>query len=234
MRTTDFTPAPSPAPSLLRRLLPLLAIALPIVAVAVLATRLGELPMVRTGIASLQSVSDEWWAVPLFLVAYAAFALFLLPVGLLSATSALVWGWKLGGAIDLVAATLSAVLPFFLARGGLSGWMSRRIRAEDVPRLDSPFLLFLLRVVPLVPYVALNYIAGSATRIRTRDFVLMTFAGCIPSAFLFAWFVDTMAAGASGMATQAKIFGVCAIIAAVAILLRFAANRLARRAAERA
>jgi uncharacterized membrane protein YdjX (TVP38/TMEM64 family) len=168
--------------------------------------------------------------VPLFFVAYGLCALFLLPVGLLSALAALVWGWRIGGAIDLVACTLSALPPFLLARGGLSQWMERRIRRQDVPALDSPFILLLLRIVPLVPYVALNYIAGSATRIRVRDFVAMTFAGSIPSAFLFAWFVDTMAAGAVGAAEQAKIFAVCGIIAAVAILLRLAADRLARRA----
>lgn len=226
MRTTLFTSVLSRV----RRLLPLLAIAVPIVVVAVLATRLGELPAVRAAITSMQRVADDWWAVPLFVVAYAIFALLLLPVGLLSAMSALVWGWKLGGAIDLLACTLSALPPFLLARGGLSSWMERRILRDDVPKLDSPFILFLLRVVPLVPYVALNYITGSAGRIRTRDYVLMTLVGSIPSAFLFAWFVDTMAAGAGGVATEAKIFGACALIAVVAIILRLAANRIARRA----
>ncbi len=220
MRTTLFTYA--------RRLLPLLAIAVPIMVVAVLASRLEHLPQVRSFIVSMQSIDGEWWAVPLFIVVYALFAIFLLPVGLLSALAALVWGWKVGGAIDLAACTLSALGPFFLARGGLSRWMERRIRREDLPALDSPFILLLLRIVPLVPYVALNYIAGSATRIRTRDFVLTTFAGSIPSVFLFAWFVDTMAAGAVGAATEAKIFGVCALIAVVAILLRLAANRWLR------
>lgn len=222
MRKTLFT--------FTRRLLPLLVIAVPIMVVAVLASRLEHLPQVRSFIVSMQSVDGEWWAVPLFLVAYGLFALFLLPVGVLSALAALVWGWRIGGAIDLAACTLSALPPFLLARGGLSQWMERRIRRQDVPALDSPFILLLLRIVPLVPYVALNYIAGSATRIRTRDFVVMTFAGSIPSAFLFAWFVDTMAAGAVGAAEQARIFAVCGIIAAVAILLRLAADRLARRA----
>jgi uncharacterized membrane protein YdjX (TVP38/TMEM64 family) len=212
-----------------RRFLPLIAIAVPIVIVAIVATRLGDLPQVRAAIGSMRAVSGEWWAVPLFLIAYALFAMFLLPVGLLSVTGVLVWGWKVGGTLDLVACTLAAMPPFLLARGGLARWMERRIRREDVPALDSPFILFLLRVVPLVPYVALNYLAGSATRIRTRDFLLMTFAGSIPSVFLFAWFIDTMAAGASGAATQAKIFGACALIAIVAIVLRVVADRVARR-----
>ena len=214
----------------IRRLLPLLAIVIPIMAVALLASQLERLPQVRAFIASMQSLDGEWWAVPLFVLAYAVFALFLLPVGLLSATAALVWGWKVGGAIDLLACTLAALPPFFLARSGLARWVERHIRRDEVPALDSPFILFLLRVVPLVPYVALNYIAGSATRIRTRDYVLTTVAGSVPIVFLFAFFVDTMAAGAVGAATEAKIFAVCAVIALVAILLRRAANRVARRA----
>src|ERR1700741_1204535 len=115
MRTRHFT--------FTRRLLPLLAIAVPVVAVAVLASRLGHLPQVRSFIASMQSIDGEWWAVPLFLVAYGLFALFLLPVGLLSALAALVWGWRIGGTIELVACTLSALPPFLLARGGLGQWM---------------------------------------------------------------------------------------------------------------
>jgi uncharacterized membrane protein YdjX (TVP38/TMEM64 family) len=225
MRRTSFTPVLR----LARRLLPLLPIVLPIIAVALVATRLGELPAVRAAIGSMQSVSGEWWAVPAFVVAYACFALFLLPVGLLSATGVLVWGWQMGGAIDLIACTISALPPFLLARGGLSRWMERRIHRDDVPALDSPFALFLLRVVPLVPYVALNYIAGSATRIRRRDYLMMTFIGSIPSVFLLAWFIDTMAAGASGAATQAKIFGVCTVIALAAIALRLVADRFVKR-----
>lgn len=221
MRMTLFTSA--------RKLLPLLAIAVPILIVAVLASRIEQLPEVRNFIASMKSVDSEWWAVPLFLLIYALFATFLLPVGLLSAIAALVWGWKVGGLIDLTACTLASLPPFFLARGGLARWIEKRIKREDVPALDSPFVLFVLRIMPIVPYVALNYLAGSATRIRTRDFVLMTFAGSIPSVFLFAWFVDTMAAGAVGAATEAKIFAVCAVIAVVAILLKLAANRVTRR-----
>ncbi|HYC62776.1 MAG TPA: VTT domain-containing protein [Thermoanaerobaculia bacterium] len=222
MREALFTPR-------VRRLLPLLAVAVPIIAVAIAATRLGDLPAVRAVLTSLRSVAGEWWAVPLFVVAYVVFALLLLPVGLLSATGVLVWGWKFGGALDLVSATIAALPPFLLARGGLARWMERRIRREDLPALDSPFVLFLLRIVPIVPYVALNYIAGSATRVRTRDFLLMTFVGSVPSVFLFAWFVDTVAAGASGVATEVKIFGVCAVIAVVAIALRWVADRFVRR-----
>jgi uncharacterized membrane protein YdjX (TVP38/TMEM64 family) len=210
---------------MLRKYLPLAMVVAPIVAVAFVATRLADFPMARAFVTTMQSAAGEWWAVPLFVVAYVVFAIFLLPVGLLSATAALMWGWKAGGTLELFTSTMAALVPFLLARKGFAKWVEKRVRYDDAPALHSPFILFLLRIVPLVPYVALNYIAG-ATRIRTRDFVITTLAGSIPSVFLFAYFVDTMAAGAMGAATQAKIFAVCGAVAVVAIILRLTADRL--------
>lgn len=215
-------------PLAVKRFLPLLAIVVPIVVVALLATRLGDLPAARAAIAALRSAAGEWWAVPLFVVAYALFTIFLLPVGLLSAAAALTWGWKVGATIELLTLTPASVVPFLLARRGLAGFVQRRIPREDLPALDAPFHLLILRIVPVVPFVALNYIAG-ATRIRLRDYVAATLVGSIPSAYLFAYFVDTLAGSAMGVATQAKIVGACALIAIAAILLRWAALAVTER-----
>jgi uncharacterized membrane protein YdjX (TVP38/TMEM64 family) len=212
----------------LRRFLPLAAIVVPIVAVAFVATRLGDFPAIPSTITMMQGAAGEWWSVPLFVLAYTLFTVFLLPVGLLSAAAALMWGWKLGAAIELATLSAASLIPFLLARRGLSGFVERRIDRDDLPVLDSPFNLFLLRVVPVVPFVALNYIAG-ATRISTRDYVLVTLAGSVPSAVLFAYFVDTLAGSAMGVATQAKIVAACALVAAAAVILRLAARRVARR-----
>ncbi|HYH07716.1 MAG TPA: VTT domain-containing protein [Thermoanaerobaculia bacterium] len=212
---------------MLRRYLPLALVVAPILAVAFVATRLSEFPAARAFVTTMQGAAGEWWAMPLFVVAYLVCAIFLLPVGLLSATAALMWGWQMGGTLELVTSTLAALVPFFLARKGLARWVEKRVRSEDAPALHSPFVLFLLRIVPLVPYVALNYIAG-ATRIRTRDYIVTTLVGSVPSVFLFAYFVDTMAAGAMGAATQAKIFAVCGAVAVVAIILRVIADRFVR------
>jgi uncharacterized membrane protein YdjX (TVP38/TMEM64 family) len=212
----------------MRKYLPLALVVVPVIVIAVAATYAGSLPAVRAFITTLQAAAGEWWAAPLFIVAYVVFTIFLLPVGLLSATGALMWGWKVGGSLELLAATLGSIVPFLLARRGLGAWLERRIRRDDLPALDTPFTLLLLRIVPIVPYVALNYIAGT-TRIRLRDNVLMTFFGSIPSVFLFAFFVDTMAASATGAATQAKIFAACAAVAAMAIIGKLVANRVARR-----
>jgi uncharacterized membrane protein YdjX (TVP38/TMEM64 family) len=212
----------------IRDFIPLAAIVVPVVAVAILATRLGDLPAAQAALAAVRSAAGEWWALPLFAAVYTLFTVFLLPVGLLSAAAALMWGWKLGATIELATLAFASMVPYFLARRGLSGWVQRRLPRQELPALESGFNLFLLRVVPLVPFVALNYIAG-ATRVRTRDYVVATVAGSVPSAFLFAYFVDTMAGASLGVATQAKIVGACVLVAAAAIILRLAARRVARR-----
>ena len=205
--------------------LPLLPMVIPIVIVAFLATRLGEFPAARAAVETMRAGADRWWAIPLFVVLYAICTVLVLPLGLFSAAAALIWGWKAGGAIELVTCTLSAIPPFVLARRGLARWAERRISRENAPVLDSRFTLFLLRLVPLMPYVALNYIAG-ATRIRLRDYVLTTFLGTLPSVFLFAWFVDTMAGAAIGVVTHMKIAAVCTVVALVAIVVRIVAKRM--------
>lgn len=211
-----------------KRLAPLGCVVIPLVAVAIAATRLAEIPAARAVVATIREAGHLWWSMPLFVVLYVLFTVFLLPVGVLAATAALTWGWKIGGTLELITATISALVPYLLARRGLAGWIERRIPRERVPELDSPFVLFLLRLVPLVPFVALNYIAG-ATRVRPRDYVVTTFVGSIPSVFIFAYFVDTVASGAAGRATQMNIVIACLLVAAAAIIGRLVARRLAPR-----
>ncbi|HVG25424.1 MAG TPA: VTT domain-containing protein [Thermoanaerobaculia bacterium] len=211
--------------SRIRGLWPLAAMVIAVVAVALVATRLGDIPAARAAIDAMRAGANAWWAVPLFVALYALFTVLFLPVGLLSAAAALTWGWKLGATIELLTCTAVSTLPFFIARRGLAPWIERRIAKQHVPALESPFTLFLLRVVPVVPYVALNYIAG-ATRVRTRDYVLTTFFGILPSTYLFAYFVDTMAGAAVGVVTHAKIAAVCVLVAVMAIVTRLAVRRL--------
>lgn len=225
MRIPLFTPAMTRRA---RALLPLAAIVVPVVAVALVAVRLGDVPAARAVITTMKSAAGEWWAIPLFVAAYAGFSLFLLPLGLLSAAAALMWGWKVGAIVELASVIVASVPPFLLARRGLARWVERRIPREDLPLLDSAFALFVVRLVPVVPFVALNYIAG-ATRIRLRDYVAVTAVGSVPSIVLFLYFVDAMAGSALGVVTQAKIVGACVALAAAAIIFRFAASRVARR-----
>jgi len=195
----------------------LAAIALPIVVAAILLSNLQRLPFAAELIAGLRAAATEWWAVPLFIALYALFALLLLPVGLLSAAAALAWGWKVGGAIELVTCTLVALVPFQLARGALALRVEQFLRRRGIESLAGRhefFPLLLLRILPVVPYVALNYLAGLA-RVRRRDYIVATFLGSIPSVFLFQWFVAT-----AGEGSPLKVMGACAVVALFAIIVR--------------
>lgn len=210
-----------------KRLAPLGCVVVPVVAVALAASRLAEIPAARAVVATIREAGGVWWSMPLFVVLYVVFTVFLLPVGVLSATAALTWGWKIAGTLELITCTFAAIVPYLLARRGLAGWIERRIPRERVPELDSPFILFMLRLVPLVPFVALNYIAG-ATRIRLRDYLVTTFAGSAPSVFIFVYFVDAVASGAEGKATQMNIVIACVLVAVFAISGRLVAKKIGR------
>lgn len=219
----------------LRAILPLLAVGIPIGVVAVLLANMHSIPVVQEAVEVMREAGGEWWAIPLLLVLYCVLALLLLPVGMLSAAAALAWGWQAGGLIDLLAATLASLPPYLIARHRLpqraEAYLERHhLTFETAPEL---FPLLILRIVPVVPYVALNYIAGLA-RFRVRDYLLATFVGTIPSSFLFAFFIDTLGQSALGAATQLRIIGACAAIAALLIIGRWGARyaaRIARRPA---
>ena len=153
----------------------------------------------------ITSVRHHWWTPLAFAACYVAAAVLFLPVTFLSVVAALIWGWKIGGAIELIAATLAAGVPFAVARGLAPEWLERRLAARFPGgrlREEGMTLLLLLRLIPVVPYVAVNYLAGFGT-FRFRDFLITTFLGMIPSVFVFAYFVDAIAAG---LITQRQVF----------------------------
>lgn len=206
-------------------------VALPIVVVALLLARLGGTDAAAALIVELKRVAGQWWAIPAFVALYVLFSVFLLPVGILAVAAAVAWGWKLGGAIELVTCTIAAMVPYALAHGRASAWIERRLAklGAATPSFEGEngtFALLLLRIVPLLPFVAMNYVAGLA-RVRTRDYVWTTFAGSAPSVFVFAYFVDTMAAGAIGAATQMRLVAACVAVALMAIIARWLGRRFA-------
>lgn len=213
----------------LRALIPLVVIALPIAVVALLLANMQNVPLMQEAVGHMRDVGREWWAIPLFFLSYCVLALLLLPVGMLSAAAALAWGWQLGGLIDLVAATVASIPPYLIARHRLPQRVEIYLEKHGLKLETTPefFPLLILRIVPIVPYVALNYIAGLA-RFRFRDYLVATFLGSIPAAFLFAFFIDTLGDSAMGAATQLRIVGACAAIAALLIIGRWGARYAAR------
>ena len=132
---------------------------------------------------------DQGW-VFLFAALYLPFSALLLPGTWVTIFCCLVFGfWPTFPAIVL-ASNLGAELAFLLGRtllrGRVHAWLVTRPKLRAVERAigeESFRLVFLLRLTPLVPFNALNYLLG-VTPIRFGPYALATFLGMLPGTLL--------------------------------------------------
>ena len=182
---------------------------------------------------TMRQYSDRWWIVPAYVLAYAILDILFIPTQFLSIAAVLMWGWMKGGTIELFSATFGALFPYLIARSTLRESVAARLRTHETIfnalERDSFTLLLLLRVVPIIPYTALNYVAGLAS-MTTQRYLLATFLGIIPSTYIFAYFVDATVQGV--MAPRdviVRVIAAGALLAALIIVTRLAAPRVRRR-----
>lgn len=126
----------------------------------------------------------------LFAGAYALLTVAVVPASPLTIASGALYGVAGGAALSVVGATTGALAAFLVARratgnaqisarGGRLGAIQRRLEGRGLLALLS------LRLVPVVPFSALNY-ASAASGISTRDYAIATGLGIIPGALLYA------------------------------------------------
>lgn len=132
-----------------------------------------------------QVVADAGRAAPIVFVGlYATATLAPVPKNVLSALAGLLFGLVQGVLLVLVAALLGAVVAFGLGRAlgreAVERWTSTRVREVDaLLARRGLFAVIAVRLVPVVPFTAINYAAG-LTGVRPRDYVLGTALGVIP------------------------------------------------------
>lgn len=127
------------------------------------------------------------WAAPvLYAAVYAALTLTPAPATVLSIGAGLLFGLATGLAVVMGGALAGAITAFALSRG-LGRAAVTRIDSVRLRRLDRLLrrrgLLALIgvRLVPLLPFSALNYACGLSA-VPTRDYVLGTAIGILPAA----------------------------------------------------
>ena len=148
------------------------------------------------------------------------------------------WGLVLVSPVSVFAATASVVLGRTVARD----WVVRRLGQD--PRLaaidaavghNGLKIVLLLRLSPLFPFNALNYLLG-LTRVRMRDFVLGSWIGMLPGTALYV-FIGSLVTTASELASGARpstglwgqallIVGLVATLAVTILLTRIARRAL--------
>ena len=129
-----------------------------------------------------QSVGP-WFPVA-FLIAHIVVTVVPVPRTAFTLAAGLLFGPLLGVVIAVVASTASAVIALLLVRA--AGWrLNRLVRYRAIDRLDQRLgergwvAILSLRLIPAVPFSALNYGAG-ASAVRLWPYTLATLAGVLP------------------------------------------------------
>lgn len=137
------------------------------------------------------AVRDDYLLVFLaFVLAYVVTVALSVPgASLLTIVGGYLFGWFVGCAVTVAAATTGAVVIFLIARSALGEPLRNRAgpfmaRLAEGFREDALSYLLFLRLVPLFPFWLVN-IAPAVFEVRLRVYVLATAVGIIPGTFAY-------------------------------------------------
>jgi len=139
-----------------------------------------------------------------------------LPAEVVAITAGLVYGPLLGSGIIWTGAMLGALAAFEIGRlGSLSLPHSNRLVSPAIMRRVRAFdqagpALFMARLIPLLPFFALNYAAG-LSGMRRRTYTIATATGILPLTLL-------LVLGGHGLATTGWMWPVALIGLTVAVI----------------
>lgn len=125
-----------------------------------------------------------------FAALYALLTVALVPGSALTIAAGAVYGPLGGTLVSIVGAVAGATAAFGVARRAARDAVEQ-VQGERVARVQQRlrerglWSMVALRLVPLVPFSVLNYVAG-ASAIRARDYVAGTAVGIIPGVIAFA------------------------------------------------
>ncbi|MEN9551978.1 MAG: hypothetical protein RI935_355 [Candidatus Parcubacteria bacterium] len=119
------------------------------------------------------------------------------PLTLLAGATFGVW---YGTLISLVGNIVGATFAFLIARYVMRGYVAKHLlsKYKKLETYEEKFFkegmktVLLLRLIPLFPFNALNYLLG-VTRVSTRDYMIGTSIGIIPGTFAFVYFGESLA-----------------------------------------
>src|SRR5271167_4284606 len=167
----------------------------------------------------------EWgiWGPVVYMLLYAVGPSFLVPGAVMTIAGGLAFGTLWGSIYSVLGADAGALIAFaagrFLGRSFVQSVVGIRFEKLLAHIGRHGFqIIFYLRLVPLIPYNALNLLAG-ASPITFRDYFWASMIGMIPGTILFAFLGDALWHPASPR-----------FITALALILAcFTAGELARR-----
>jgi uncharacterized membrane protein YdjX (TVP38/TMEM64 family) len=124
------------------------------------------------------------WFPLAFLLAHIVVTVVPVPRTAFTLAAGLLFGPVLGVAIGVVASTVSAMMAMLLVRA--AGWqLNRLVRHRSIETVDERLrtrgwlAVLSLRLIPVVPFSAINYAAG-ASAVRVLPYGVATVAGLLP------------------------------------------------------
>jgi uncharacterized membrane protein YdjX (TVP38/TMEM64 family) len=143
------------------------------------------------------------WFPLAFLLAHIVFTVVPVPRTAFTLAAGLLFGPVLGVVIAVAASTGSAVVAVLMVRA--VGWqLNRLVRHGAVDKVDERLrnrgwrAILSLRLIPVVPFAALNYAAG-ASAVRVMPYTLATLAGLLPGTVAVVVLGDALAGHVSPM-----------------------------------
>ncbi len=130
----------------------------------------------------------------IFVFAYAAFALLMLPGAILTIGAGFIFGLAWGFVAVSAGSTLGAALAFlvgrFLARDKIRALTADKPKFRQIDRAigeRGAKLIFLLRLSPVVPFNLSNYFYG-LTAVKFWPYVLASWLGMMPGTLAYVYF----------------------------------------------
>ncbi|WP_271952047.1 TVP38/TMEM64 family protein [Ruegeria faecimaris] len=139
--------------------------------------------------------ANYWAMAGAFIAIYIAIVAFSLPgAAVASMTGGFLFGLFAGTVFNIFAATIGASVIFLAARWGLGASLTARLEAsegtikklKDGLRENEISVLFLLRLVPVVPFFVANLVPA-LVGVKFRNFLFTTALGIIPGGIVYTW-----------------------------------------------
>lgn len=185
--------------------------------------------MQKIGVSELRELIGEHvlFAPMIYVLCFAILPIFLFPVPILAVVAGAAFGLFAGSLYTIIGAMINSVLMFYIARflgfRAVSNF-TQNSKSKILKTLGEPggkfSLILILRLMPLVPYNALNYACG-VMNVSLREYVVATFVGIVPATFIMV----NLGEKALDMRSNGFIIA-CVLMAALVVLSSWGAKKI--------
>ena len=185
--------------------------------------------MQKIGVSELRELIGEHvlFAPMIYVLCFAILPIFLFPVPILAVVAGAAFGLFAGSLYTIIGAMINSVLMFYIARflgfRAVSDF-TQNSKSKILKTLGEPggkfSLILILRLMPLVPYNALNYACG-VMNVSLREYVVATFVGIVPAPFIMV----NLGEKALDMRSNGFIFA-CILMVVLVVLSSWGAKKI--------